>query len=625
MDTTRPFPPRFGRICRICGLAVGCVGIAALVGWKTHRTVLSSLRSSYIPMAPNTALAFLILGIALWAIGGEKSWARRFAALGSFVVGAISALRMVEYLSGLTINQDQWFIAVPAGKFGLAELGKMSFMTAVAFVATCAGVVVLISPRPFARALDAVGIFGLIAAGTGLVFSLGYLFSPNTPLLYGTQTIPMALNTALCFVGLGTGLVMAAGPSAFPLRQMSGDSVRARLLRVFLPLVVVTVVAVAWLTHVVTTSSGGSSAAIASAALATASVALFATICEQIARRVGEQLERAEDELKQAHDELEIKVEQRTAELGRSLRETRAAHESLQQAHDDLKQAQTRMLQQAKMASLGQTAAGVAHEINNPLAFVTNNLAVLKREIGGLHDILLLYQQAEQTLAVYQKGLHHKIRDLSEEVDLPYVLENLDGLLERSKVGLHRIQKIVEGLRDFAHLDEADFKEADLNAGIRTTANIMQSLAEERRISLKTDLAPIPKLTCYPAKINMMLQSLISNALDASPGGGTVMLRTRPTEAGIEFEVSDSGAGISPAIRDKIFDPFFTTKPAGKGTGLGLAITYGIVKDHGGTIEFDSIPTGGTRFLVRLPSTPPRRTSSPPADTDVVRDSLTPV
>ncbi len=224
--------------------------------------------------------------------------------------------------------------------------------------------------------------------------------------MYGTGSIPMALNTALGFMGLGAGVVAAAGPRAFPLLRLAGSSVRARLLRVFLPLVLGTVGVVSWLTHLITTEAGASSAAVSSAALATAAILLFAAICEWIARRVGEQLERAEAELRQAHDELEIKVEERTADLSRvnaelvkSLCDTREAHEALKLAHRELKDAQSRMLQQARMASLGQTAAGVAHEINNPLAFVTNNLAVLKREVAGLHDLLGLYQQAEQTLA----------------------------------------------------------------------------------------------------------------------------------------------------------------------------------------------------------------------------------
>ena len=165
---------------------------------------------------------------------------------------------------------DRWFFRVPAARFGLAEVGKMSLSTAAAFVAAGVGPGARWSRRSRGWPGDLAGVCGLVAGLTGLVFGLGYLFSPNAPLLYGTQSIPMALNTALCFVALGAGLVAAAGPGAFPLRRLSGPSVRARLLRVFLPLVVGTVGVVAWLTHFVTTSAGASSAAISSAALATA-------------------------------------------------------------------------------------------------------------------------------------------------------------------------------------------------------------------------------------------------------------------------------------------------------------------------------------------------------------------
>ena len=369
---------------------------------------------------------------------------------------------------------------------------------------------------------------------------------------------------------------------------------------------------VAWLTHHLTTTVGASSAAISAAALATAAILLFGLLCERIAGRVGGQIERAEADLKQAHDLLETKVEQRTRqlsvaniELAEALSDTRRAHESLQQAHRELKQAQSRMFQQARLASLGQTAAGVAHEINNPLAFVTNNLEVLKREVKGVQDILYLYQQAEKTLAGYESELYARIADLAEEVDLPFVRDNLGSLLERSRGGLLRIQKIVADLRDFAHLEEAEFKEADLNAGISTTVRLMQKVADNRHVTLETKLVPLPAMMCFPVKLNLVVQSLISNAIDACGPGGRVVVETVKGDDEIEIRVSDNGCGIAPGIRDQVFDPFFTTKPIGKGTGLGLALSYGIVTDHGGTIDFESSPDAGTRFFVRLPVAPP--------------------
>ena len=611
MESTHLSPLSCRRTAQSCGIFVVVAGVAALAGWATGHPVLLGLRASYIPMAPNTALAFVVLGSGRFVVVSEARAVRRFAGLAAVLVGLIGLLRLAEYASGVTFDVDQWFIHVRGGRFGLAPLGRMSFATASAFVAASIAIVTLTWPTRWESFTHTAGACGVVTTMTGLVFALGYLFSPNAPLLYGTESIPMALNTALGFVGMGVGIVTAAGPGAFPLQRLSGPSIRARLLRTFLPLITGTVGVVAWLTHLVTTTVGSSSTAISSAALATAAIVLFAVICERIAGRVGGRIERAEAELQQAHDLLEVKVEERTRELSRAngeladaLRETKLAHESLQQAHVKLMQTQSRMLQQARLASLGQTAAGVAHEINNPLAFVTNNLVVLAREVHGLHDLLLLYQQAEQTLAEYQCDLFARISDLAEEVDLPYVLENLDGLLERSRGGLLRIQKIVADLRwIFAQriLEEADFKEADLNAGISTTVRLMQDLADKRQVTVESILNPVPLTTCFPAKINLVVQSLISNAIDACPVAGRVVIETCSVDDGIQLRVSDNGCGIAPGVRDRIFDPFFTTKPIGQGTGLGLSISYGIIKEHCGTIDFVSSPGQGTQFSVFLP------------------------
>ena len=268
-----------------------------------------SASANYIPMAPNTALAFIILGAGLFAAVSGGRGGLRFAGLGAVLVGLVGVLRLGEHVSSGGFDVDQWFVHVRGGQFGLAPIGKMSLPTATAFVAASTAVVTLAWLTRWKSFGHVVGTFGVATAMTGMVFSLGYLFSPNAPLLYGTESIPMALNTALGFVGLGVGIVTAAGPGAFPLQRLSGPSIRARLLRTFLPLIMGTVGVVAWLTLLVTTTVGASSAAISAAALAVVATLLFGVMCEYIAGRVGGQLERAEAELQQAHDLLEVKVE----------------------------------------------------------------------------------------------------------------------------------------------------------------------------------------------------------------------------------------------------------------------------------------------------------------------------
>ena len=197
-----------------------------------------------------------------------------------------------------------------------------------------------------------------------------------------------------------------------------------------------------------------------------------------------------------------------------------------------------------------------------------------------------------------------KISSAEEEIELPYLLENIENIAVRTAEGLKRIQRIVLDLRRFARLDESDREETNLNADIESTILLVRGLAHTRGVELELDLAPLPPVTCHPARINQVVYSLLTNALDACLNEGKVTIRTRPAPDGVEIHILDNGCGISPAIRDKIFDPFFTTKPVGQGAGLGLATSYGIVQEHQGRIEFDSFPNQGTHFIVHLPLRP---------------------
>jgi signal transduction histidine kinase len=296
----------------------------------------------------------------------------------------------------------------------------------------------------------------------------------------------------------------------------------------------------------------------------------------------------------------ELELREKNHQLEEAFRAEREAMETL-------KQAQSRLVQSEKMASLGQLVAGVAHEINNPLAFVTNNIVVLQRDFAGLQGVLKLYQSADAAIAENQPQLSGKIKEASDQIDLAYTLENLAETLTRSREGLKRIQQIVRDLRDFSRQETVgEMQEAvDLNGGITSTINIVRGRARARGIELIAELSDLPGVTCCPSKINQVILNLVANAIDACSTGGKVIVRSRPGTQGAEIEVADTGSGIPPEIREKIFDPFFTTKPQGQGTGLGLSISHGIIGDHGGSISVDSTPGKGTTFVVRLPRTGP--------------------
>ncbi|MDB5354587.1 MAG: Histidine kinase [Phycisphaerales bacterium] len=292
--------------------------------------------------------------------------------------------------------------------------------------------------------------------------------------------------------------------------------------------------------------------------------------------------------------EFEEQLRQANRKLDESVRSERAAMATLLSA-------QSKMVQTEKLAGLGQMVAGVAHEINNPLSFVANNVAVLQRDFRALMDVLELYHRADATLEQYQPGLLSELREMAERIDLAYTTTNLHEMLVRSREGLKRIHQIVKDLRDFARLDEADLHEVDINQGIQSTVNIILGYAKRKQVRIETDLAPLPRVACYPAKVNQVVMNLLTNAIDASKQEGIVAVRTRSENGDVRIEVSDTGTGIDPKVRDRIFDPFFTTKPPGEGTGLGLSISYGIIKDHGGSIDVQSELGKGSTFAVRLP------------------------
>ena len=300
------------------------------------------------------------------------------------------------------------------------------------------------------------------------------------------------------------------------------------------------------------------------------------------------------------------------AELENQNRKLEQAAQNERDANDAMKNTQARLIQSERLAAIGQLVAGVAHEINNPLAFVINNLAVLQRDLSNVRDLLQLYQSENGWLEEHNPKLVAQINELSEKIDISYVMSSLIELPLRTRDGLKRIREIVSALLDSTRAQTVSQMqgEVDINSGIQSTALIIRGLAKTRGVSLDLDCRPIPLVPGDPKRLNQVILNLISNAIDAcgfDPAENIrqskkVVVRTRAVDPNhIMIQVEDNGTGITPEHASRIFEPFFTTKPQGQGTGLGLSITHGIVADHHGKIEFNSAPDSGSVFTVYLP------------------------
>ena len=256
-------------------------------------------------------------------------------------------------------------------------------------------------------------------------------------------------------------------------------------------------------------------------------------------------------------------------------------------------------MQSEKLASLGQLAAGVAHEINNPIGFISSNLGTL----DGYFKQLLSMLDAYQTLGrASDKESAARLEQLRTDVELDFLLEDIPVLIRESKEGIGRVGQIVKDLKDFSRVDtNQQWQWANLQQGIESTLNIVASELKYKADVVK-EYQTLPDIECLPSQINQVIMNLVVNAAQAmGPERGTITLRTGQQQDLAWVEVADTGSGIAPDTLQKIFDPFFTTKPVGQGTGLGLSLSYGIVKKHGGEISVRSELGVGTTFRVELP------------------------
>jgi two-component system NtrC family sensor kinase len=248
------------------------------------------------------------------------------------------------------------------------------------------------------------------------------------------------------------------------------------------------------------------------------------------------------------------------------------------------------------MASLGQLAAGVAHELNNPAGFIYGNMQMLGECVSDLERLLAFYEGARLT-----PGDEAEARALKDEINYEHTVGDLRAMVADCREGAERIHSVVQNLRTFSRLDEAEFKKVDIHEGIEATLRLLSRYFNSGAITLRRGYGSLPLVDCYAGQLNQVWMNLLVNAAQAIKGEGSVSISTEGRGDSVTVRIRDTGHGIAPEHLTRIFDPFYTTKPVGEGTGLGLSVTYGIVERHGGTIEVESRPGEGTAFTVTIP------------------------
>jgi signal transduction histidine kinase/tRNA A-37 threonylcarbamoyl transferase component Bud32 len=295
-------------------------------------------------------------------------------------------------------------------------------------------------------------------------------------------------------------------------------------------------------------------------------------------------------------------VEEIDRRLASDYEKLQEAHDELQQVRQQLEQAVGQLLGAKELEAAGNIVGAVSNRISTPLASISGDLEILQRYTIAIHDLLMLYKDADSLLEREQPELLTRIRAMSESVGLSYALANLDTLRDRTNHNLGYIQQRLAAFP--TSITNEGWYDVDLNDEIMSAVSLLGGITIKKQVRIELNIDRLPKVFCRPAKIGQVVINLVTNAVEASCKCGVVTVRTRADGQSVRIEVADSGSGIDPANHHRIFEPFFTTKAIGQGVGLGLSLCHGIIEDHGGTIDFESAPGRGSCFTVRLPLRP---------------------
>ena len=570
------------RICIACSLLAAFVGAVTLFGWLTGMELLTSLRTRYIPMAPSTALAFALLGFAIVS-RFRTGWPRIAAKACTAFVALVAMAKLFEFFTGHRLGFDELFVADP-GQLGMVRKGRMAPLTALNFLLATSALHCAMHTRLWRYT----GIIASLVAAISVIVLLGYLH--GTPFLYGGSIIPVALSTAVAFFFLSCALIAAAGPDCWPLRPLNGHSAGSLLLRWFLPVVIAGTIVNDYLQTRFVVGARFNPALI-SALVTFAFALLISAIISQVARIVGGRIDHAEAERNAAQEatkalnaDLERRIAARTGELSARNQQLQDVLADLTRSHEELKRAQLQLIQAEKMQSVGSLAAGVAHEVKNPLAILEMGLGCLTSQ-----------------------------PDLDRE--------SLELVHREMKEAVSRANDVISSLLDYSSSKELDFCTGSLHAVLERALHLVRHEFVNRKITVLRSLAgDVPPCKIDSQKIEQVFINLFTNACQAMPQGGTLTVTTavksltagdvqweagdrsgsrfRLDERVAEVKVRDTGPGIAADQLAKVFDPFFTTKPTGQGTGLGLTVSRKIIDLHAGRLELANAPEGGALATV---------------------------
>ena len=269
---------------------------------------------------------------------------------------------------------------------------------------------------------------------------------------------------------------------------------------------------------------------------------------------------------------------------------------------ENLKLTQSQLIQSEKMASVGVLTAGIAHELNNPINFMSGNVHPLQQD---LEEVFALLEKYDQTITKNDLGGHFtEVDELKEEMDFSYLIQEIYSLLKGIEEGANRSNEIIKGLRSFSRLDDEACQIYDIHEGIDSSLVLLQNKIIDKKILVRKDYGDFEGVECFPSKLNQVIMNILTNSLQAmETGNGELFIQTVSSAIGVKIIIKDNGKGMPPDVKEHIFDPFFTTKEVGKGMGLGLSISYGIIEKHNGNIDVISEPGKGTEFIISLPRT----------------------